>query len=344
MELSERKKAVLSKIVEQYIATGEPVGSKAVCGLLDLACSPATVRNDMAELIELGYLAQPHTSAGRIPSNKGYRFYVNSLMKRYSLTDQDKKFIDSLLPGYLGDPDDFVSRAGEALAEFTRCAAITTSPIDSEAAVQKVEAIRIGSGTLLIVVLTSSGMLKNRICCCEPQISDADIELFVNIANKEISGKRVSEITPAVTQSFAAGLGEHMLTFAPVINTLFMTIQDLIDLKLRYEGEANLFFHHDFSKNNLIMLINFLRRGEALTSLLYHQKKDMEVFIGDETSDEALSQASIITAKYTGNNHAAGKIAIIGPTRMDYSHIIPSMEYFASCIEKILLKNSKNEV
>ena len=333
MELSERKKTVFSEIVEQYIATGEPVGSKAVCNALNSICSPATVRNDMVELIELGYLIQPHTSAGRQPSNKGYRLYINSLMKHYDLTDQDKNYINSLLPVYTDDADEYITHVGEALAELTKCAAITTSSVDAETTLLKVDVIKMGSSTFLIIVLTSSGMMKNRICRNDFNLSDSQIDLFTSVINKAVCGKKLFEITPALTQTIATALGTEILYLSQLVNCFLLTVQDFVNTKLKYEGESNLLFHRDFSNSNLIRLINFLGKKESLLSLLFRESKKTQVLIGEETNEPALSEASIISVNYNGTN-IVGKIAVIGPTRMDYSHIIPSIEYFASAIEK----------
>lgn len=339
MELSERKKLVLSNIVEQYIATGSPVGSKAVCSSLDSACSSATVRNEMSELIELGYLIQPHTSAGRIPSNKGFRFYVKSLMKKYKLSDQDKKFIDDSLPQYIDNPDDFMVKAGRVLANITRCAAVTTIPIDVDATLAKAEVIPMGEGTVLMAVLTSSGMIKNRVCHCDVSVTSEDAELFVHVINKTFSGKKLCNITPAQVQNLAPVFGSRMLALSSVLNSFFLTVQDFIDIKYRFEGETNLLFRGDMSEKSLLNILGFLSKKESLSQILKRVGENTEVLIGEETDEEALSSAAIISSGYSGKSHMIGKIAIIGPTRLDYSHYIPSIEYFASAIEKILLKN-----
>lgn len=339
VELSERKKLVLSNIVEQYIATGAPVGSKAVCSALDSACSSATVRNEMSELIELGFLVQPHTSAGRIPSNKGFRFYVSSLMKKYKLSDRDKQFIDNALPQYVDNPDDFMVKAGTVLANITRCAAVTTVPVDKDAALSKVEVIPMGRGILLLAVLTSSGMIKNRVCHCDVSITSDDADLFVKVINKAFSGKKLCNITPAKVQTLAPMLGDKMLALSSVLNGFFLTVQDFVDIKYRFEGETNLLFRGDMTEENLLNILGFLSRKESLSQILKRVGEKTEVLIGEETDEEALSSAAIISAGYAGSSHMIGKIAIIGPTRLDYFHYIPSIEYFASAIEKILLKN-----
>lgn len=339
MELSERKKMVLSSIVDQYIATGAPVGSKAVCGALDSTCSSATVRNEMGELIELGFLLQPHTSAGRIPSNKGLRFYVNSLMKKYKLSEQDKSFIDNALPKYVDNPDDFMVKAGTVLANITRCAAVTTVPIDSEASLARAEVIPMGAGTALLAVLTSSGMIKNRVCHCDLSLSAEDAELFAKVINKAFTGARISTITLAKVQSLAAAFGDRMLVLSPILNGFYLIVEDFIDMKYRFEGETNLLFRNDMTEENLLKILGFLNRRGSLSDILKRTGDRTEVLIGEETDEEALSSATIISAGYAGRSHIIGKIAIIGPTKLDYFHIIPGIEYFASAIEKILLRS-----
>ena len=339
MELSERKKLVLSSICEQYIETGAPVGSKAVCNALDSACSSATVRNEMGELIELGFLVQPHTSAGRIPSNKGLRFYVNSLMKKYRLSDRDKSLIDNALPKFVDNPDDFMVKVGNVLANITRCAAVTTVPVDSEARLARAEVISMGQGMALLALLTSSGMIKNRVCRCDSSLSTEDAELFVNVINKAFKDTLLSEITPASVQSLVSAFGQRILVISPILNAFLLTVEDFVDIKYRFEGETNLLFRNDMSEQNLLSILEFLNRRGSFSDILRRTGDRAEVLIGEETDEEELSSAAVITAGYAGSSHMIGKIAIIGPTKLDYFHIIPGIEYFASAIEKILLKN-----
>ena len=163
MELSDRKQKILASIVEQYIRSGEPIGSKTLMELLPMKVSSATIRNEMAELASMGLLEQPHTSAGRIPSHAGYRYYIDHLMHARELDDSDRQKIEAAFGTGL-DPEQLLSRAGEVLSELTKCAAVSTTPAGESTRIRRIEMVPVGSRTAMLVLLTSTGILKSRIC------------------------------------------------------------------------------------------------------------------------------------------------------------------------------------
>ena len=195
MKLSERKEKILAAIVEHFIATGEPVGSKTLLEKSDLNVSSATVRNEMAELASMGYIEQPHTSAGRVPSQMGYRYYVDNLMNQYDLPVQEKRLIESKIRNANGEPQQILEQAGQVLAEITNCATVSTTPYDEHAVIRRVEIVPIGTRTAMMVMLSSSGILKSKVCRTDVEITVDIIETFYNIVNQHFIGKSADEVS-----------------------------------------------------------------------------------------------------------------------------------------------------
>ena len=215
MDISERKLKILAAIVETYVKTGEPVGSKALCEALDCSVSSATIRNEMADLSEMGLLEQPHTSAGRIPSHAGYRLYIDKLMEQKPLSEEEQRFIDGSLSASADNPEHLLEDASQVLAELTSYAAISTTPSDEEATVRHLQFVQTGRRTAMVVLLTSSGILKNKIFRCDYDLSPDILRVFHKLLNEKIAGIPVASITPAYIQTLAASLGgyDHVAAF-----------------------------------------------------------------------------------------------------------------------------------
>ena len=204
-ELTDRKLQILAAVVREYSETGEPVGSKSLAA--DLNLSSATIRNEMSELAELGLLEQPHTSAGRVPTAKGYRLYVNQLMHRQPLSERDKREIDDMLPGQVEDPGVLAEAAARALAELTDCAAVTTTPADDQATVKQVRVLPLSRQTVVVAALTSSGLMKSRICLVEGGVTPDMLEKFIRFAEEQLYGLPLSDFQQGLTQTLAVQMG-----------------------------------------------------------------------------------------------------------------------------------------
>ena len=343
MELSERKKKLLAAIVERYIATGEPVGSKTLVESLDMAVSSATVRNEMAELSNMGLLEQPHTSAGRIPSELGYRYYVDRLMGQYELSPNEKRLIEAKLATSAGDVQKVLETAGSLLSEMTRCAAVSTTPADEAAVVRRVELVPIGTRTAMIVMLTSSGILKSRVCKTFGEITVDMAESFYNIVNANFIGKPAAAMHIAKIQTLAVSLGEKSLEMTPLLVALADVAAMTERTELLLEGQSNLLGYKEYEQN-AYELIEFLRRAEPLGQIFSgHQSApetgNLRVLIGDENRFRELQNSSMIFGNYEIAGHQSGTLGLIGPTRIDYARLIPSLRYLTEIVGKILSDN-----
>lgn len=333
--LNDRKLKVLAAIVELYIDSGEPVGSKAVVDRLDKSVSSATIRNDMTELTQLGMIEQPHTSAGRVPSQAGYRLYIDNLMHKYTLTEQDKAVIDDMLK-VNDSPEAFLENTSAALACLTNMAAMSTTPVALSATVTKIELLPMGSRSAVIVLLTSNGIMKSRLFRLNSPLTGDLINRFGQLVTKSIIGQKVSSITLPYIQTLAASTGDVAFDMIPILLSVYETAKEAGESGLCLKGQANLLIHPEYGGVRARELLEFLSQRELMMSVLRKHKGGVSVILGSESSQQALDGSSMLVTQYRIGEHEAGTIGILGPDRMDYSRLIPSIEYFALRVGKIL--------
>ena len=332
MELSERKEKILAAVVEQYIKTGEPVGSKALLDSLDMSVSSATVRNEMADLGYLGLLDQPHTSAGRVPTGEGYRYYVDNLVPESELSEESRRLIDAGIGNANGDPESLLRHAGEALAYLTQCAAVMTTPSGENTKIKRVELVPISPHTAMIVLLASNGILRSKLFRLDSAIDTTICETFYNVAQAMLIGVPVSSLTPAYLQSIAARLGMESLAMFPMLSAVAELSQSAAQPHVFLSGQSNLLHHRAYE------LLEFLSRGTPLRTLADSMKGELEIRIGRENGFVQLDNSSVILARYTVGEDSSGSIGIIGPTRMDYRRLVPGLKYISQCISKTMEK------
>ncbi len=336
MELGPRKLRILSAIVETYIATGEPVGSKLVAGLLDGAVSPATVRNEMAALFDQGLLEQPHTSAGRVPSHLGYRLYLDQLMEEKPLTGLEKQEIEALFNLRDPDPDRLLEDAARALADSTGCAVISTALTRESARVKKIELIPTASRTIVILLVASNGMVKNKLCRVDFLLTPRIVEFFQTFVNRHLSGRSINDISASYLNSvsFAAG-EEYMDVFTPVLSAIYDLCRECSDGQIYRSGTSNLLEYEDLRQvaNQLFRVIN---SREAVMDLIDRDEEGIRVFVGKENPNSAFADSSVIISKYRIGQDNTGAMGLIGPIRMDYARLIPHLVYFSHTLGRLL--------
>jgi len=334
--LDGRKQKILAAVVEQYIAHGEPVGSKVICGLLDMAVSSATVRNELSELSEMGYLEQPHTSAGRVPSQKGYRYYVDRLMSRRRLSDAERQKIAGMLTLDSGDPEKLLEVASSALAHLTNCAAISTLPSDESALIRKVELICVGKRTVMIILLTSTGILKSRAGKADSDLNEDALASFHQIIKHHFLNLPVADVSIAMIQTLAASLGEKAFAMTPLLVMLAELCREVVSSDIKLEGQNNLLTHHEY-EGSVFDLLRFLASREQLRRIVdSSENKPLHIVIGSENSAPQMAGSSMILAKYDIDGREGGRLGILGPTRIDYGRMMPHMEYLTETVSRLL--------
>ena len=342
MEISERKKKILSAVVEQYVKTGEPVGSKLLMEMLPFSVSSATIRNEMSDLTAMGYLTQPHTSAGRVPTPEGYRYYIDNLMDENEPDEDEKRQIRMGIGSNIGDPEELLERVGGMLAGLTNCAIVATTPTDSLATVRRIELVPVGNRIAMIVLMTSTGIIKNTVCKTDIPISEEMTETFNRIVQKEFINKPVTDIGMAMIQTLVASLGAMALSMSP----LFVAVSDLAaqaaQAQIRLEGRQNLLNHREFSTDAYEML-DFLADEDKLERVMTSEEDNLRVVIGRENMFRQLENSSIIISRYSIQGHSGGTLGIIGPTRIDYKRLIPRLKYISKLVGDLLTDTLESE-
>ncbi|MGI6404182.1 MAG: heat-inducible transcriptional repressor HrcA [Oscillospiraceae bacterium] len=335
MKLSERKKAILTAIVETYIQTGEPVGSKLLSTKLDFQVSPATIRSDMAWLFEMGYLEQPHTSAGRVPSHLGFREYIDSLMRCKPLTQEERREIDSLFNVHNPDPDKLLEDAAEALSDYTHCATVTSSITPKTVRIRRVEMILAGQNTVVILMIASNGVIRNKVCRLDFQVTDKLVEFFNKFANSRLAGMNIATVSANYINSLSIVLGEYSRIFTPLLMAVFELCKEINDGQYYLSGGVKLL---EYNELNLLVrdLLAMLEKRDTLQSLFTLQGEDFRVIIGKENQSMELADSSVVVTQYNVGGQPAGTVGLIGPVRIDYAKIIPHLEYFAKTLGDLL--------
>ena len=336
--VEDRKLAVLRAIVEDYVSTQEPVGSKALVERHQLGVSPATIRNDMAALEEEGLIAQPHTSAGRVPTDKGYRLFVDRLSQVKPLSSAEKRAITTLLEGAV-DLDDVVQRSVRLLAQLTRQVAIVQYPVLSRSSVRHIELVNLSSTRMLLVLILSTGRVEQRIVEVPEPLNDDQVAALRSRLNQAVVGERLVDAA------------EHLAllpeSFAPDIRTaVSLTAASLVaaisdhrsDERVVVGGTANLAQFGDGFETSIRPLLEALEEHVILLRLLGEatSPSTVTVRIGAEVPYEGLGGASVVATGYGPGDEAFGTLGIVGPTRMDYPGTMSSVRAVARYLSKIL--------
>jgi heat-inducible transcriptional repressor len=332
----DRKLAVLRAIVEDYVATQEPVGSKALVERHQLGVSPATVRNDMAALEDEGLIAQPHTSAGRIPTDKGYRFFVDRLSRLKPLSSAEKRAIASFLEG-AHDLDDVVRRSVRLLAQLTQQVAIVQYPQLAKSTVRHVELVALSSNRLLAVLILSTGRVEQRVIEV-PVVLDDDLlgDLRVR-TNRSAAGQRIADAAAALSTLPEEVEPERSATYSVVVATLVEAMSDhRSDERVVVGGTANLARFGDSFESSIRPMLEALEEHVVLLKLLGEaSSSQVTVRIGREGPYDQLSSTSVVATGY-GVDEVLGSLGVVGPTRMDYPGSMAAVHAVARYVSDIL--------
>ncbi len=338
MNLSQREKIILTSIVKHHIKYGEPIGSKFIADILGV--SSATVRNDMAQLGNFGLLEQPHTSAGRIPSQLGYREYLNSLMIPYDLSNEEKLKINLKLSAGTYDIHELLTRAITSITPgFTTFA---TTPGTKDTMIRAVQFVQISRRSAMLIIMSSAGTIKNRIFRCEYDLTPDILRIFFRIFNEKFAGVCFYEITPAYIQNIWVSLGEVSMLVTEALHCLTEVVRDTMSSEPIICGQMNLMFHKEFDIDNLKTMLKFLENGNYVNTLL-NNPLHKNVLLGSEIKRSEFSRAGIILSNYSVDSNDAGVLAIIGPIRMDYPKLISQIKYISQSVSTILTSLIREE-
>lgn len=335
MLLDERKKRILEAVIEEYNATAEPVGSTKIANDYKLGFSPATIRNEMANLEELGYLEQPHVSAGRVPSSLGYRFYVDSIMQEKKLTPTEKQLIDQMLKEDVTKFETLIKEASNIIARLTNYASIAIGPAMDNCKVEEIKLVKIGQDRLMIVILADNGIIKESIIKYTGQIPEENIEIFNNYLNYKLRGMNFNDIYDNINEYVESELYNISTNIVPLVVELNNLLVNN-NAEIYMDGTKNLLDLPELKKEETLKnFLNIIETQDALKEMLKNgYDGNINVYIGQENAFEDLKDFTIITYKQKINDKEIGTIGLIGPKRMDYKKVIPVIKYVGDAIQE----------
>ena len=341
MELTERKKTILNAIVRNYLETGEPVGSRTISKYTDLNLSSATIRNEMADLEEMGLILQPHTSAGRIPSDQGYRIYVDDMLA------QKEKEVDSMREMLLDKEEkleNLLKHVARQLADNTNYATMVSTPTMGKNKLKFLQISRVDADHLLATIVLEGNLIKNKMIPVEEELDDATILKLNMILNTNLSGISVENINLGLIAALKAQAGIHSEIVGHVIDAAAESIRADEELEIYTSGTNNILKYPELSDNKKASeLINTFEEKSDLTSLvessLSAKEHGIQVYIGNETPVDTMKDCSVVTATYELAEGMRGTVGIIGPKRMDYDKVISTLKKMMHQLDDLYKKN-----
>jgi len=342
VELNERKKLILKAVIEEHIRTGEPVGSKFISFDKQISLSSATIRNEMAELTEMGYLMQPHTSAGRIPSEQGYRFYVDTLMNSYSHTSAEITSLKSMLAEKSRELDNIIECAGRLASSLTNYPAIAIKAPVPTLSVKRFNIISVDERTFILVMLISENNVKSKSVKVDFDISEAFLKRIEDILNNNLYGVDLEKLTLAQIKKIESQFGEYKDLASTIISGIYDALEEDNSREIRVEGVNKLLEYPEFSNLNKIKsVLSFFDKKEDILDLVKQSDRDdVNIFIGSENSAEGMNDSTVIFKLINVDGRAVGAIGIVGPCRMDYSKVISTVELLSSQISGMYRKEA----
>jgi len=329
MELDERKVTILKAIIKNYMDTGEPVGSRTISKCIDSKWSSATIRNEMSDLEEMGYIVQPHTSAGRIPSDKGYRFYVDQIMQE---KDQEVTEMQELMIQRVDRLEMVLKKVAKLLAKDTNYAALISGPQYHRNKLKFIQLSKVEAGKLLIVIVVEGNLIKNTIVNIQEEINDEELLNLNILLNTNLNGLTIEEINLSVISKMKEQAGPHSQVVDLVLNEVAAAIKaDEDDLQIYTSGATNIFKYPELSDNQKAsQLLSTLEHTETLQELVNgvnetESEHGIQVYIGEESPVEAMRDCSMVTANYDLGEGLRGTIGIIGPKRMNYKKVLNTL-------------------
>lgn len=328
--IGKRQNEILKIIVEEYIKTAKPVGSKSICDKLD--CSSATVRNEMSYLEDIGYLEKTHISSGRVPSALGYRYYVDNLMKPKELTGEEVLTLQTILNNHSLELNDVIRKSMEIISEMTNYTSIVLGNSNVENKLKKVEAIPISENTIIAIIVTDRGHIENKTIVVNETINVEEIKKMVDLINNLLVGTPIEEVNKKLEFEIKPIIGRYIKQQEVIYNMFYNAFNEMTSKKDSYHfsGKTNILKQPEFNDVNKIReIVNKLEDKDIISSI-EEANNGVNVYIGDESKID--SDVTVIKTRYKANGEE-GTIAIIGPKRMEYDKVITLLDYIKKNIE-----------
>jgi heat-inducible transcriptional repressor len=336
MKMDDRKFMILRTIIDDYIMTAVPVGSRTISRKHGVGFSPATIRNEMSDLEELGYLAQPHTSAGRVPSAKAYRLYVDQLMRVHRLSDQDMRRINEHLNVRVHEVEEVIRCAAQALSDVTNYTSLVMSPHVETLRIKRVQLIPVAESSALMIIVTSAGLVKDAVVRVPEGLESEILFRISEMLSEQLSGLTLGEMRGRFALMFR-DLTKHRRLLASVLDAMENRLNEQPE-EVLVGGGSNLLAYPEYADvEKARLFLSVLESREKLYPLL-RQTGSMEftIRIGPENNMPELNECSLVTAVYRIGKHSTGTLGVLGPTRMDYGRVVSVLEFMGKAISRML--------
>ena len=342
MELDDRKKKILQAVIRNYLETGEPVGSRTISKFTDLNLSSATIRNEMADLEEMGYILQPHTSAGRIPSDKGYRLYVDTMME-----EKEREVIEmkEMLVERQDKMETLLKQVAKVLAQNTQYATMISAPQTKRNKLKFIQLSRVEANQILAVIVIEGNVIKNNILSVDEELNDETLLKLNILLNTHLNGLSIDEINLGMISVMKQQAGIHSDIVSEVIDAVAEAIKAEEDLEIYTSGTNNIFRYPELAdQKKASELINTFEEKQLLGELLLDtqaqgENTGIQVYIGEETPVQSMRDCSVVTATYELGDGMKGTIGIVGPKRMDYDKVVGTLRTIQTQLDELYRKD-----
>lgn len=343
-QLDERSKRILKELVSLYCLTGEAVGSRTLSKKTKLGLSPATIRNVLADLEQMGYISQPHTSAGRVPTDQGYRFYVNHLMRNYDLNSSQKELIESQIQTRSGDLQNLLLLTTELMSHLSHSIALAVTPNLEKLVLENIEFVQINSCRVLTIVITRGGVVTNKIIDLDEPLTQADLTRIANYIRSEFN----SQTLPTIRKRILDLMKQEQSQYDQLIKRAMILGKKILEATAETEnlvvtGAAQLVHYPEFANiQSTKGILEALEEKSKIVRILtkFIEGEGIHIVIGTENGDPELKGLSLISSPYRYRDEAVGTLGILGPTRMEYGRVVPLVEHIAKVVSNILSREN----
>jgi heat-inducible transcriptional repressor len=337
--LSERQRLILNAIIDNYIHSAEPVGSRTISKRNDIGFSSATIRNEMADLEELGYLEQPHTSAGRVPSTKGYRFYVDNLIRPGHLSEQELNNIRNVFAERINHIEQVIESTASILSQVTNYTAIVLGPEIFEHRLKAIQIVPLNDQQAVAIIVTHTGRVENKLLDLPKGIHPGEIEKLVNILNSKLIDVPLWQLRQRLYQEIAGEMRRHVEQYEEMLHMLERSLNPEEGERVFLRGATKIMNQPEFRDVEKVKdILELLEQNDQLIRLLDVPGEGIQVRIGQENDMDAMKECSIVTTSYYLGGKPVGVVGILGPTRMEYGKVISVLDYLARGLSQMLTK------
>lgn len=344
MLLTDRQVLILQVIVDDFIRSAQPIGSRSLSKKEEINFSSATIRNEMADLEDMGFIEKTHTSSGRIPSEKGYRFYVDNLLLPQKVNRTDMAAIKSIFAERIYELEKIVQKSARILSEMTNYTSIVLGPAVKDNRLKKLQIVPLNQDTAIAIIVTDTGHVENRMFHFPTSVDPSDVEKMVNILNDRLAGVPLTNLNSKIYKEIAMLLRQHISSYDTLLNTIMDTLNMPASEKVFFGGKTNILSQPEFNDVDKIRnLMNMIEHEDGLYHLIRQNPAGINVKIGTENDNSAMENCSLITATYSMGEEKLGSIAVLGPTRMEYSRVISLLQLISTDLSKVLTQLYQNK-